>query len=60
MFFSVDTMEEVYPGTYGGKTNARRESIEDNFTQKFNHCSEENKVWLRFYKALTDKLVFFF
>jgi hypothetical protein len=49
-------MEIVYPGTYGRRTNDRHKSIENYLTQKFNHCAETNKKWLRKYKALKYKL----
>jgi hypothetical protein len=49
-------MGDIYPTTYHGETNDLSKEKEDYLTQKFNHCSYENKIWLRKYKSLKDKL----
>jgi hypothetical protein len=54
--FYLDAMEEIYLRTYRGETNDRSKEKEDYLTQKFNHCSSKNQIWLRKYKSLKDKL----
>jgi hypothetical protein len=49
-------MEEIYLRTYRGEKNDRSKEKEDYLTQKFNHCSSKNQIWLRKYKSLKDKL----